>query len=150
MQRHSSQTRMTRITQCPDGLESSARLVGKVVLVEATEPHSAVLRAHRYAKEGADIAIAYDQPWPELFTVQRQIEALGNRCVLYEIALDDEWNCGLVVQSTAECLGPIGLIVNGHGHVHVPTVSEPLTASGLLDVVVGPRQTRPPRTDRAA
>ncbi len=161
MKRYSSHTSLARVEAPSDGLGRGApRLVGKVVLIEATEPQSGVLRAHRYAKEGADIALTYAEPCDELFTVQRQIEALGSRCVLYELELDDEWNCSLVVQSTLECLGPIDFVVNGHGHVHATESDMPLTASELLSVAIGPSRgpaRKPPhahsprtRTDSAA
>jgi 3-oxoacyl-[acyl-carrier protein] reductase len=134
MNRPESQTTL-RPRPLTDGFgRGGTRLVGKVVLIDASMVEEGVQRAHRYANEGADVALAYHMPCDEIFIVQRQIEALGNRCVLYEIDLEDEWNCGLVVQSTAECLGPIDLIVNRRGHVHVVD-RQPCTAADLLDAV---------------
>lgn len=136
MKRHESQTTLrARILSEATG-RGGPRLTGKVVLIDASDVAEGVQRAYRYAKEGADVALAYHVPCEPIFIVQRQIEALGNRCVLYEIDLTDDWNCGLVVQSTAECLGPIDLIVNRRGHVHVCD-GAPCAAADVLEAVAG-------------
>lgn len=138
MKRLETQTTL-RARPLPDGSGRggscvSGKLSGKVALIDASEVTEGVQRAYRYAKEGADVALAYSSPCDAVLIVQRQIEALGSRCVLYEIDLEDEWNCGLVVQNMAECLGPIDLIVNRSGRVHMFDV-EPCTALNLLDAL---------------
>ena len=132
-----------------DGTNGTTRLAGKVVLVDASDVEIGVLCAYRYASEGADVALAYSVPCDSIFIVQRQIEALGSRCVLYEIELDDEWNCGLVVQSTAECLGPIDIVVNRSGHVKLCD-GAPITAAELRQAVAAAAGVEARKTSSAA
>lgn len=119
---------------CSDSVESG--LSGMVVLLDVEEPSAGARLAMRYAKRGADLAIAHANAAKELLIVQQQIEALGNRCVLYEVDLADEWNCGLVLQSARECLGSIDLVVARTGHVRVVEKGETLEPHVVHDDVV--------------
>ena len=121
----------------PGRLPGKSRLLGKVVLVDANDPQLGSARVLRYALEGADLAVCHRVPIEELFAIQQQVEASGVRCVLYELDLDDEWNCGLVVQSVTECLGPIDLVVDVKGHVTSLSSHEAQDARVLLQLLGG-------------
>lgn len=129
----SSQTQMLRPRTLADVVygRKDRRFVGKVVLLEVETPPEAAMLAMRYAREGADLALVYPQPAEELLIVQQQIEALGCRCVLYEVDLADPWDAGLVLQSARECLGSIDIFVDRHERAHFIEDAEKLTVRGL-------------------
>ena len=153
MQRTTSQTnfRVRTLTSHADSTHSDlsdeaaesgvgnrrAKLAGKVALIHVEEPSYGALLALRYAREGADVALVYPEASSELEAVQRQIEAIGCRCVLYEVDLADAWNCGLVLQSTTECMGPVDFLVDAGGRVHLLEEGEELDADRLRDTVRG-------------
>lgn len=113
----------------------TAKLAGKVALLHVGEPTYGAMLALRYAREGADVALVFPEASIDLENVQQQIEALGARCVLYEVDLEDSWNCGLVLQSTAECLGPVDFVVDRRGAVVLVEEGEQLTPQLLKDAV---------------
>lgn len=114
----------------------SALMRGKVVLLHVSDLAQATAIALRYAREGADLALAYDTPSEQYILLQQKLEALGSRCMLYELDLSDEWNCGLVLQSASECLGSVDLVVDRQGRVH--GFEESLRSAGTLARVLAP------------
>lgn len=126
--------------------KSERRLLGKVVLLDASEPEHGLVWARRYAREGADLALCHHLQHEEIAAFQQEAEAAGTRCVLYEILLDDEWNCRLVLESVRECLGSIALIVNKYGDVLQAGAA--LSASELLDHLHAPASARSATTKK--
>jgi len=136
MMRTTSQTALRARTLTSSTVEGRAtKLAGKVALLHVGEPTYGAMLALRYAREGADVALVYPEPCAELEQVQQQIESLGARCVLYEVDLEDSWNCGLVVQSTTECLGPVDIVVDARGAVVLVEEGEELTPRQLQTAV---------------
>jgi NAD(P)-dependent dehydrogenase (short-subunit alcohol dehydrogenase family) len=71
-----------------------------------------------FAKEGADVAIAYLDEEQEGEDARRTAELVaeaGRRCVLLPGDLGDEAHCGDVVESAARELGGLDILVNHHG-----------------------------------
>ncbi len=68
-----------------------------------------------FAKEGADVAIAYLSEDEDAEHTRRLVEQQGRRCLLLRGDLADEAHCDEVVQRTAEELGGLDVLVNHVG-----------------------------------
>ena len=110
-----------RMDPQPDHGETSYRgaslLTGKVALITGGDSGIGRAVALAYAREGADIAIAY-LPEEEEDAVEtvRLIEAEGRRCLCLpgDIAVPD--HCRGIVAQTVESLGKLDILVNNAAH----------------------------------
>lgn len=97
----------------------SGRLEGLRALITGGDSGIGRAAAIAYAREGADVAIAYlpvEQPDAE--ETASWIEKAGRRAVLVPADLQDEHQCRKAVRDAAEQLGGLDVLVNNAGYQH--------------------------------
>ncbi|QDP39056.1 SDR family oxidoreductase [Radiobacillus deserti] len=108
--------------------KGTGKLLNKVAIVTGGDSGIGAATSIAFAKEGADVVIAYYYPYEneDAFRTKQRIEQLGRKCLLIVGDLRDEDHCHHVIQSTAQAFGKIDILVNNHG-VQFPQ-------SSLLDI----------------
>lgn len=87
-------------------------LDGRVALVTGGDSGIGRAVAIAFAKEGADVAVAYLSEEGDAEETRRHIEAAGRRCLLLRGDLTDESHSSEVVQRTVGELGGLHIVVN--------------------------------------
>jgi len=90
----------------------SERLAGKKVLLTGGDSGIGRAVAIAFAREGADVAIAYLDEHDDARETAKWIEAAGRECVLLPGDLADRSHCLAVVDKTVEHFGRIDVLVN--------------------------------------
>lgn len=96
----------------------SGKLHGKVALVTGGDSGIGRAICVAYAKEGADVAIAYLDEHGDAHETQRLVELEGRKCMLMPGDLGMEQNCEAVVAATVTKLGKLDILVNNAGEQH--------------------------------
>lgn len=91
---------------------ASGLLDGRVALVTGGDSGIGRAVAIAFAKEGADVAVAYLSEDDDAEETRRHIEAAGRRCLLLRGDLTDERHSRDVVQRTVDELGGLHIVVN--------------------------------------
>lgn len=91
---------------------ASALLEGRVALVTGGDSGIGRAVAIAFAKEGADVAVAYLYEDADAAETRRHVEAAGRRCALFRCDLTDERRCRDVVERTVAELGGLHIVVN--------------------------------------
>ncbi|MBP1948239.1 SDR family oxidoreductase [Virgibacillus litoralis] len=104
------------IVEDPD-YTGANKLTGKVAIITGGDSGIGAAAAIAYAKEGANIVIAYYYHYEDgdAYRTKRRIEQLGQRCLLIVGDLRDQKHCQSVVQQTIDHFGKIDILVNNHG-----------------------------------
>ena len=113
------------------GYVGSGRLQGKVALVTGGDSGIGRAVAIAFAKEGADVAIAFLEECDDARETQRAIEATGSRALLLKADLADEGACRQVVNSVVSKLGALDVLVNNIAEQHPQKAIENITAEQL-------------------
>jgi NAD(P)-dependent dehydrogenase (short-subunit alcohol dehydrogenase family) len=87
-------------------------LDGKVAVVTGGDSGIGRAVSIAFAKEGADVAVAYLSEHPDAERTREGVEAEGRRCVLLPGDLADVDHCEAVVQRTVDELGSLDVLVN--------------------------------------
>ncbi|KHL91273.1 dehydrogenase [Paenibacillus sp. IHB B 3415] len=93
---------------------SSGRLKGKVALITGGDSGIGRATAIAFAKEGADIAIAYLDEASDAAATQHRIEELGRCCLRIETDLRYKECCFEAVEHTVRTFGKLDILVNNH------------------------------------
>jgi NAD(P)-dependent dehydrogenase (short-subunit alcohol dehydrogenase family) len=93
-------------------------LAGKRALVTGGDCGIGRAVAVAFAKEGADVAIAYLEEHDDAIHTQRLIEAAGRRCLRLPGDLAEPDQCHSVVERTAGSLGGLDILVNNVAFQH--------------------------------
>ena len=88
------------------------RLRGRVALVTGADSGIGRAVAIAFAKEGADVAIAYREEHEDADDVRQVIEREGRRVLLLPGDLADPAHCREIVRRTADELGRLDILVN--------------------------------------
>lgn len=107
-----------------DGYKGADKLAGKVALITGGDSGIGRSVAIHFAREGADVAIAYLSETEDANEAKRLVEAEGRRCHLIKGDLSDANFCRLCIDETVGNLGGINVLVNNAG---TQWVSEDLT-----------------------
>jgi NAD(P)-dependent dehydrogenase (short-subunit alcohol dehydrogenase family) len=91
------------------------QLQGKRALITGGDSGIGRAVAIAFAKEGADVAIAYLSEHEDAEHTRRLVEQEGRRCVLLPGDLAEEAHCDAVVQRTVDELGGLDVLVNHVG-----------------------------------
>jgi NAD(P)-dependent dehydrogenase (short-subunit alcohol dehydrogenase family) len=106
----------TKMRTKPDHGEASykgyGRLAGRVALVTGADSGIGRAVALAYAREGADVAIAYLNEHDDAKETKRIVEQAGRKAVLIAADLADAKECSRVVDETVEAFGRIDILVN--------------------------------------
>lgn len=94
------------------GYRGCGKLKGKVALVTGGDSGIGRAVAIAFAKEGADVAIAYLQEHSDAEETKRRVEEYGRRCIAIAGDLGDEMVCRQVVQRVIDVFGRLDVLVN--------------------------------------
>jgi NAD(P)-dependent dehydrogenase (short-subunit alcohol dehydrogenase family) len=97
---------------------SSGKLFGKVALITGGDSGIGKAVAIAFAKEGADVCIAYLDEHADANDIKRLIESEGRRCVAMAADLGLEQSCAATVAATVTKLGKLDILVNNAGEQH--------------------------------
>jgi NAD(P)-dependent dehydrogenase (short-subunit alcohol dehydrogenase family) len=112
-----------------DGYVGSERLKGKVALISGGDSGIGRAVAVHFAREGADVAIAYLEEDADARTTRTQVEAEGRRCLLLSGDLGDEATANAAVDRTCSELGRLDILVNNAAEQHACNDPEALDAA---------------------
>ncbi|WP_042199796.1 SDR family oxidoreductase [Paenibacillus camerounensis] len=90
----------------------SGRLGGRVALISGGDSGIGRAAAIAFAKEGADVAIAYLYEASDAADTARRIEQLGRRCLRIETDLRYRKNSFQAVEQTVQTFGRLDILVN--------------------------------------
>lgn len=97
----------------------SCKLQGKVTIITGGDSGIGRAAAIAFAKEGADVVIAYLYERTDAEWTRDRIVELGQRCLLIETDLRLKPNCEAVIRKTIETFGKIDVLVNNHAVQYV-------------------------------
>lgn len=93
----------------------SNKLTEKVILITGGDSGMGAAAAIAFAKEGADVAIAYLDEHEDANRTKRRIEELGQQCLLLSGDLRDKQQCTDIVEKTMETFGQLDVLCNHVG-----------------------------------
>jgi NAD(P)-dependent dehydrogenase (short-subunit alcohol dehydrogenase family) len=96
----------------------SEKLKGKVAIISGGDSGIGRAVAIAYAKEGADVVIAYLNEHGDANETKARIEQLGHRCLVVAGDIGDEAFCQEIINQTIQTYGKINILVNNAGEQH--------------------------------
>lgn len=111
--------------------KGSEKLKGKNVLITGGDSGIGRAVSIAFAKEGANIAIAYLDEEEDANETKQYVEKEGVKCVLLPGDLSDEQHCKDVVQETVQQLGSLQVLVNNVAQQYPQQGLEYITAEQL-------------------
>ncbi|MBB4823365.1 NAD(P)-dependent dehydrogenase (short-subunit alcohol dehydrogenase family) [Sporosarcina luteola] len=93
----------------------SGKLKGKVALITGGDSGMGAAAAIAFAKEGADLAIAYLDEHEDAERTKRRIEELGRSCLLLPGDLRQKEQCIAIVNQTIDTYGSLDILCNHVG-----------------------------------
>ncbi len=109
------------------GYEGTGKLDGEVALVTGGDSGIGRAVCAAFAKEGADVAIAYLSEHEDAEHTKGLVEAEGRRTITIATDLATEDGCKEAVRRTVDELGGIDVLVNHHGTQTVVDEPEEIT-----------------------
>jgi NAD(P)-dependent dehydrogenase (short-subunit alcohol dehydrogenase family) len=109
----------------------SGKLLGKVALITGGDSGIGRAVAIAFAKEGADVAIAYLSEHSDAQETRALVEKEGRRCVVIAGDVGDERFCQRVVHDTVRELGRLDILVNNAAEQHPQENLDQITSEQL-------------------
>jgi len=107
------QSEMTPVPDCGEtSYRGSGRLTGKRAVITGGDSGIGRAVAIAYAREGADVLIAYLNEDSDAKEVAQYVEDAGRKCVLVAGDLADPVHCRTVINRAVEEFGGIDILVN--------------------------------------
>ncbi|ODQ95913.1 SDR family oxidoreductase [Mycolicibacterium holsaticum] len=107
------QARMDPVPDCGEtSYRGSGRLEGKRAIITGGDSGIGRAVAIAYAREGADVLIAYLDEDQDAKDVERYVREAGRKCVLMSGDLSDPTHCRAVVDRAVQEFGGIDVLVN--------------------------------------
>lgn len=94
--------------------KGSNKLEDKVAIITGGDSGIGRAVAYAFAKEGANIVIAYLNEDEDASETCEHVETLGRKCIAIKGDLQKKENCKLVIDKTLEEFGKIDILVNNH------------------------------------
>src|SRR5436309_2134618 len=94
----------------------SARLAGKKAIITGADSGIGRAVAIAYAREGADIVIAYLSEHDDAKETQRFVEEVGRKAVLVSGDIQSSKHCRTIVETAVKEMGAIDILVNNAAH----------------------------------
>ncbi|CAI8917190.1 General stress protein 39 [Pseudomonas sp. IT-P258] len=108
-----AQHKMDPVPDCGEhSYKGSDRLVGKAALITGGDSGIGRAVAIAFAREGADVALAYLNEHEDARQTANWIEQAGRQCLLLPGDLAQKAHCRALVEKTAERFGRIDVLVN--------------------------------------
>ncbi|MCZ8513099.1 SDR family oxidoreductase [Paenibacillus filicis] len=111
--------------------KAAGKLTGKTAVVTGGDSGIGRAVAVTYAKEGADIVIAYLNEHEDAEETKRQVEEEGRRCLKLAGDLGTEAFCKQVIEETIKAFGKLDIVVNNAAEQHPQTKLEDISAEQL-------------------
>ena len=111
--------------------QGNQKLQGKVALITGGDSGIGRAVAIAYAKEGADIPIAYLNEYVDADETKSKVEHEGRRCLAIAGDLGSEPFCQQVVQKVINGFGQLDILVNNAGEQHPQDSIEDISAEQL-------------------
>lgn len=99
----------------PINYPKEGKLKNKVALITGGDSGIGKAVAKLFAKEGADISIAYLTETKDAKQTQKEVEQYSGKCLIIKGDLGKENHCKKVVQQTIKKFGKIDILVNNAG-----------------------------------
>lgn len=106
----------------------SGKLQGKVALITGGDSGIGAATAILFAKEGADIAIAYLQEQQDADHVKHLVTQQGQQCIAIAGDLGDETFCRQLVADTVAKFGKLDILVNNAAEQHSASTIEDISS----------------------
>ena len=120
-----------RMDPVPDHGETTyrghGRLAGKRALITGADSGIGRAVAIAFAREGADVAIAYLDEHEDARDTARLVEEAGRKSLLLPGDLSEPATCRSIVEKTAEAFGGIDILVNNAAHQSTATSLEEIS-----------------------
>ncbi|QJP95682.1 glucose 1-dehydrogenase [Pseudomonas fluorescens] len=108
-----SQRQMEPYPDCGEkSYRGSGRLAGKIALITGADSGIGRAVAIAFAREGADVAIAYLNEHEDARETARWVEQAGRQCLLLPGDIAQKTHCHALVDQTVERFGRIDVLVN--------------------------------------
>ena len=104
--------------QALEGAGGSGKLAGKAALVTGGDSGIGRAVCVLFAREGADVCVAYLDEHDDARDTVRLVEAEGRRAIAVAGDVGDEAVCGELVRRTVEAFGRLDVLVNNAGEQH--------------------------------
>ena len=111
--------------------KGSNKLLDKVAIITGGDSGIGRAIAYTYAKEGANIVIAYLNEDEDAKETREHIETLGKKCLAIRGDLQEENMCKEVIQKTIDEFGKIDILVNNHAVQYIQQSILDITAEQL-------------------
>lgn len=111
--------------------KAAGKLTGKAALVTGGDSGIGRAVAVHFAKEGADVVVAYLNEHQDAEETKRQIEQEGRRCFLWSGDLGQEKAARELADFAMKQLGKLDILVNNAAEQHPQTALENITAEQL-------------------
>ena len=115
-----------------ESYEGCGRLAGKVALITGADSGIGRAVAIAFAREGADVAIAYLDEHEDAKTTAHWVEKAGRRAILLPGDISEAPVCHEIVARTVEAFGRIDVLVNNAAHQSSVETLEDLTDEEVL------------------
>jgi NAD(P)-dependent dehydrogenase (short-subunit alcohol dehydrogenase family) len=112
--------------------KGSGKLKGKVALVTGGDSGIGRASAIAFAKEGANVMIAYLDEHEDAQETQRHIEAAGRECVTLAGDVGDAQFCRKVVDTTLSSFGRLDILVNNAAQQYPQASIEDISEEQLV------------------
>ena len=108
-----SQRKMEPYPDCGEqSYTGSGRLAGKIALITGADSGIGRAVAIAFAREGADVAVAYLNEHEDAKETARWVEQAGRQCLLLSGDIAQKAQCQALVDQTVERFGRIDVLVN--------------------------------------
>ncbi|MBW4505836.1 MAG: SDR family oxidoreductase [Scytonematopsis contorta HA4267-MV1] len=132
VQNHESESRMSDKPQAEDSkYKGSDKLKDKVALITGGDSGIGRAVAIAYAKEGADVVIAYLKEHDDAKETKQRVEKEGRRCLAISGDIGDENFCKQAIQQTVDEFGKLDVLVNNAAEQHPQKSIEDISAEQL-------------------
>ncbi|MFD1362464.1 SDR family oxidoreductase [Lentibacillus salinarum] len=118
----------------PTDYQGTGKLQGKSALITGGDSGIGRAVSILYAKEGADVAIAYWDEHDDAAETKQLVEAEGRQCLLLPGDLRDETHCVDIVEKTVEVFGKLNILVNNAAIQYVRENLEDISSEQFEDV----------------
>lgn len=111
--------------------KAAGKLTGKAALITGGDSGIGRAVAVHFAKEGADVVVAYLNEHQDAEETKRQVEQEGRKCFLWSGDLGQEKVCQELADFALKQLGKLDILVNNAAEQHPQTTLESITAEQL-------------------